>query len=176
MKTKDITQIALVAAIMCVCGPISLNIGPIPVTLTNLVIYIALYITGMKKTLISYIIYYLLGLVGLPVFSNYGSGIAKVVGPTGGFLAGFIFVILIGGIMMEKTKLRLLHLLGLVVGTWILYLFGTLWYVRGAGGSFAAAFGVCVAPFILVDTVKMLIGMAVGLAVKLRLKKAQIGA
>ena len=57
-----------------------------------------------KEGCISYLIYMLLGVVGLPVFSGYTGGIAKLAGPTGGYLVGFILLALISGIVLEKTN------------------------------------------------------------------------
>ena len=104
MKIKTLTTCALFAALMCICGPLSVPIGPVPVSLTNLVLYLAIMILDTKKTFISYIVYLLIGIVGLPVFSGFQGGIAKVAGPTGGYLVGFLLMVIIGGIIMEKTK------------------------------------------------------------------------
>ncbi len=75
-KTKELTLIGLMAAITCIAGPLSLPLpfSPVPVSLTNLAIYFSVYILGMKRGTISYLVYLLLGLVGLPVFSAFTSG------------------------------------------------------------------------------------------------------
>lgn len=78
---------------------IPIPISPVPITLTNLVLFISLYILSWKEALISYILYLLLGICGLPVFSGFSGGIGKLAGPTGGYLAGFIFLILIAGFL-----------------------------------------------------------------------------
>ena len=83
-KTYRITGIGIMAALICVLGPLSIPIGPVPITLTNLAIYITLYAVGMKNGTISYFIYLLIGFIGLPVFSNFTSGPGKLLGPTGG--------------------------------------------------------------------------------------------
>ncbi|MDE7184517.1 MAG: biotin transporter BioY, partial [Lachnospiraceae bacterium] len=78
-KTKELTLIGLMAAITCIAGPLSLPLpfSPVPISLTNLAIYFSVYILGMKRGTISYLVYLLLGLVGLPVFSAFTSGPAK---------------------------------------------------------------------------------------------------
>ena len=91
IRTYDITTIAIMAALMCILGPMSIPIGLVPISFTNLVIYITVYLLGRKKGVISYVIYLLLGVFGLPVFSGYSSGLAKLGGSTGGYLIGFIF-------------------------------------------------------------------------------------
>ena len=55
------------------------------------------FCTGNKFSTISYIVYLLIGLVGLPVFSGFSGGPAKVAGPTGGYLVGFVFLTVIAG-------------------------------------------------------------------------------
>ncbi|MFR3344509.1 MAG: biotin transporter BioY [Anaerobutyricum sp.] len=95
MKTnlsRPVTMCAIMAALMCILGPMSIPIGAVPISFTNLVIYLTVYLLGAKKGCISYLIYMLLGVVGLPVFSGYTGGIAKLAGPTGGYLVGFILL------------------------------------------------------------------------------------
>ena len=67
-KTKELTLIGLMAALTCIAGPLSLPLpfSPVPISLTNLAIYFSVYILGMKRGTISYLMYLLLGLVGLP--------------------------------------------------------------------------------------------------------------
>ena len=102
-KTKEITLIGLMAAVTCIAGPLSLALpfSPVPISLTNLAIYVSVYILGMRRGTISYLVYLLLGLVGLPVFSAFTSGPAKLFGPTGGYLTGFIFMALISGYCID---------------------------------------------------------------------------
>lgn len=104
-KKFSLTQLifmALMAAVMCIAGPLAVPIGPVPITLTNLVIYIAVWVLGTAQGTISYCLYLLLGMVGLPVF-RYAGGLGKLAGPTGGYLIGFIAMALIGGIVMEVS-------------------------------------------------------------------------
>ena len=68
-RVSQIAMIGVVTAVTCVLGPLALPIGPVPISLTNLVIYFSLYVLGMKNATISYLVYLLLGLF-LPVFSG----------------------------------------------------------------------------------------------------------
>ncbi len=79
-------------------------IGPVPISLTNLVIYFSLYVLGGQRATITYIVYLLLGLVGLPVFSGFEGGPGKLAGPTGGYLIGFIFMAIVCGLLMRVKK------------------------------------------------------------------------
>ena len=170
MKTKDITQIALVTAITCILAPMSIQISIIPVTFTNLVIYLSAYILGAKKATISYAVYYILGIIGLPVFSGFSGGFAKAFGPTGGFLAGFFATSFITGLFAEKFNKKPLQLLGMVIGTVIAYILGALWYAFTAKTSIMQGFAVGVFPFVAVDLAKMLIALFLGSVLKKRIK------
>lgn len=171
----QLTFMALMAAIMCILGPMSLPIGPVPITLTNLVIYFTVFVLGMKTGVGSYILYLLLGMVGLPVFSGYMGGLGKLVGPTGGYLIGFIFMIVISGIILEKANRRLIPtIIGWIIGTAVAYIFGTIWFVCIMHCSFICALTVCVFPFIPGDLIKIVIGSLLGVQVRKGLLKANI--
>ena len=79
---KSMVLMALFAALTCVLAPLSIPSGPVPISLTNLVIYFSLYVLGWQRATITYLVYLLLGLVGLPVFSGFEGGVGKLAGPT----------------------------------------------------------------------------------------------
>ena len=86
LTTVQMAAVALMTAVTCVLGPLAIPIvvSPVPLSLTNLVLFLSLYILKTKKALISYLIYLLLGIAGLPVFSGFSGGLGKLAGPTGG--------------------------------------------------------------------------------------------
>lgn len=171
----QLTTCALMAALMCVLGPMSIQIGPIPVSFTNLVIYLAVYLLGMKGATISYLVYLLLGAVGLPVFSGFAGGLGKLAGPTGGYLIGFIFMALISGFVMEKSHAKAVFtILGMIAATLVDYVFGTVWFVLQMQCEVWYALTVCVFPFILVDLAKILIATALGKTIRAALKKSNL--
>ncbi len=102
LSVYQMAAAALMTAVLCVLGPLSIPIGPVPISLTNFVIYITLYLLGTKLGTLSYCIYLLLGTAGLPIFSGYSGGLAKLAGPTGGYLVGFIAMAVIAGIFIQK--------------------------------------------------------------------------
>ena len=97
------TACALMAALMCVLCPVSVPIGPIPISLSILVLIVTTLVLGTWRALVSYTVYLLLGAVGMPVFSGFQGGLAKLAGPTGGYLVGFFLFIAGGGVVMELT-------------------------------------------------------------------------
>ena len=70
-KTYEMTVTALMTAVTCILAPLSIPIGPVPISFTNLAIYLSLYLLGWKRGTISYLVYLLIGLVGVPVFSGF---------------------------------------------------------------------------------------------------------
>ncbi len=169
--TVGMAYIALFTAVTCILAPLSVPVGPVPISLTNLVIYFSAYILEWKRGTISYILYLLIGMVGLPVFSGFTGGVSKLAGPTGGYLIGFIFMALLcGGVADLCSGKRVPFVLAMVVGTITAYLFGTVWFCFSTGSTVMAALGVCVFPFIPGDMLKMAAAAAFGPMVKRQLK------
>lgn len=162
-NVKDLVLIAVMAAVICVLGPLSIPVGPIPVSLCNFAILITIYVLGMKRGTISVLIYLLLGLVGLPVFSGFSGGAAKLMGPTGGYLIGYIPMALIAGFFLEKFSRKIIpSFIGMVLGTAVLYALGTAWLAYSTGMTFRAALAAGVIPFIAIDCAKMAVAAILG--------------
>lgn len=172
---RQMAMIAVVTAVTCVLAPLSIPIGPVPISLTNLVIYFGLYVLGTKNGTISYLIYLLIGLIGIPVFSGFTGGAGKLFGPTGGYLIGFIPMALIAGIFINKfIGKRYLCLIGMIVGTAVCYALGTVWLSYQAGMDFRAALLAGVIPFIPGDVVKMILAMLVGPQIRKQMLAANL--
>lgn len=171
-QTYAMVSTALMTAVTCILAPLSVPIGPVPISFTNLAIYISLYLLDWKRGTVSYFLYLLIGFAGLPVFSGFTGGVAKLVGPTGGYIVGFIPMAIIAGLVIDHFKQRWLQLLGMIVGTAICYALGTAWFCMQAGYTVSAALAVCVFPFIPADLVKMLIAMTIGPEIRKRMESA----
>ena len=179
MKRKstlfNMTSCALMAALMCVLCPVSVPIGPIPISLSILVILVTVVVLGTWRALVSYTVYLLLGAVGMPVFSGFQGGFGKLAGPTGGYLAGFLLMILIGGVIMEVCKRNLwLTMLGMALGVAVDYAVGTAWFMFQTESTLAHALEVCVYPFIPLDLAKIVIAVVFGKLVWKALTKAKL--
>lgn len=175
INTKDMVLMGLMAAVLCVLGPISfpLPISPVSVSLTSLGIYLGVYTLGGKKGCISCLVYLFIGFVGLPVFSGFTAGAGKLFGPTGGYLIGYVFMALISGCFIEKYPARFWkHLTGMLLGIVVCYLFGTVWLSFQANMDFRAALLAGVFPFLPGDVVKIGIALGMGQVVRKRLKQA----
>lgn len=162
---KRMSLIGVMTAVTCILGPLSIPLpfSPVPISFTNLAIYLAVYALGMKGGTISYLLYLLLGCVGIPVFSGFTGGVGKLAGPTGGYLVGFIFMALLSGAVLERFPgKKLLHAAGMAAGTAICYVFGTVWLAGQMHISFLAGFGVGVIPYLPGDALKILAAVIVG--------------
>ena len=165
IKTKQMVLIALMTAVTCVLGPLSIPLpfSPVPISLTNFAIFLAIFVLGMKSGTISFIIYLLLGAVGVPVFSSFRGGFQVLAGPTGGYLIGFIFLALIMGFALDHFDRKLVPtIIGMIIGMAICYIFGTAWLAGQLGMSFVAALGVGVIPYLPGDTAKIIIAIIAG--------------
>ena len=171
-KVYNMTTTAVMTAVICVLAPLAVPIGPVPISLTNLAVYFALYILGWKLGTLSYVIYLLLGMFGAPVFSGFAGGMGKLLGPTGGYIIGFIPMAVIGGLAIERFTRRGLHFAGMVLGTLVCYAFGTAWFCRTAHMAAIPALSVAVFPFIPGDLAKILLAMTLGPVIRERLCQA----
>ena len=163
ISTKTMALIAVMTAVTCVLAPLSIPIGPVPISLTNLAIYFGLYILGMKKETVSYIIYLLIGFVGVPVFSGFTGGAGKLLGPTGGYLIGFIPMAVVAGILIDKFDGRVVpSVVGMIIGTAICYALGTIWFCIQADYEAVPALMLCVIPFLPGDAAKIAIAAFFG--------------
>ena len=169
-STYAMVVTALMAAVTCILAPLSVPIGPVPISLTNFAIYLSLYLLDWKKGTLSYLIYLLLGLVGLPVFSGFTGGLAKLAGPTGGYIIGFIPMAIICGFAFEKFSNRGMQIVGLAIGTIVAYIFGTAWLAIEAHLTFYQALLAGVIPYIPGDLVKIILVVLAGPIVKKRLQ------
>ncbi|MFN2926623.1 biotin transporter BioY [Lachnospiraceae bacterium YH-ros2228] len=170
LKIRKMTTTALMTAVICILGPLSIPIGPVPISLGNFALLLTMYVLEWKSGVVAYFLYLLIGLIGLPVFSGFGSGPAKLLGPTGGYILGFLPMILITGLFLRKHwQKRILSILIMEIATWVLYVFGTAWLAYSMHLTFAQALATGVIPFIAIDLVKIVIVSLIGPILRKRL-------
>jgi len=157
----DMVLIALFAAIIAVCAQITIPVPPVPFTLQTLAVFLAGGLLGMKRGFFSVLIYILLGAVGVPVFAGFKGGFAALIGPTGGYIIGFIATVLIVGFFYDKFGSKLwITAVAMLVGLLACYVFGTAWFLivynqTKGGMDLLKALSLCVTPFLLFDAVKI---------------------
>lgn len=170
--TKIIAYTALLAALVCVLSPFAVNIGPIPLSFGSLGVYIAASLLDFKRGTAAVLTFVLLGAFGVPVFTNFTGGFFKLIGPTGGFIFGYIPCALIIGLIIDKWENKAwIYPLAMIAGTTALYACGTLFYMLQAKVSFAVAFSACVAPFLIGDAIKIAAATALCFPLRKILKK-----
>lgn len=170
LHIRKMTTTALMTAVICILGPLSIPIGPVPISLGNFALLLTMYVLEWKSGVVAYFLYLLIGLIGLPVFSGFGSGPAKLLGPTGGYILGFLPMILITGLFLRKHwQKRILSILIMEIATWVLYVFGTAWLTYSMHLTFAQALATGVIPFIAIDLVKIVIVSLIGPILRKRL-------
>ena len=173
LSTQSLVLTALMTAVTCILAPMSIPIpfSPVPLTLTNFVVEISIFLLGWKKATASFIIYLLLGLCGLPVFSGFSGGVGKFAGPTGGYLIGFILLTVIGGLFAEHFHWkRSACTVGMVLGMAVTYAFGTAWLCLQLNLNFTAGLFTGVIPYLPGDAVKIALAVAFGPVLKKRVR------
>jgi len=173
-RARLITQVAIMAAVICILGPLSVPIGVIPVSLTPFAVFLTVYLLGRRLSTASYLIYLLIGLVGVPVFSGFTGGPQKLFGPTGGYLVSFALMAEIAGFFIDKYRNVAVQYLGCLAGLVCSYFFGTVWLAFEAHLSLWAATQAAVLPFIGFDLIKIALALAIGKPVKSALMQAHI--
>ena len=171
LQTIDAAMIAVCAAVMAVCSWISIP-AAVPFTLQTFAVFLTAGLLGGKRGTITVIVYILLGAIGVPVFSGFTGGIGHLLGPTGGYIIGFIFSALVMWFAENRFGKSLKVLAAsMVIGLIVCYAFGTAWfmavYTKETGEiGLMTALGWCVFPYIIPDAVK--IALAVILCRRLR--------
>ena len=158
---RAMALVALMAVVICVCAWITVPFA-VPFTMQTFGVFAALLLLGGRDGTAAVGLYLLLGCVGLPVFSGWRGGLGHLLGPTGGYLIGFLAAALAYWPLEPlAAKCRPWLRLALLFAEHLLcYLIGTLWFVaacarQGRAYGFAAALGLCVAPYVLPDLAKI---------------------
>ena len=159
-KTADLAYIALGAVLIALCSWISIP-TLVPFTMQTFAVFCVLSVLGGKRGTVSVLIYLLLGAAGAPVFAEFTAGIGILLGNTGGYMLGFVFIGLLYWLSVGLFGKRLwVEIAALTLGLALCYVFGTAWfmfvYARTTGPvGLAAALGWCVLPFIVPDLLKL---------------------
>lgn len=174
INTRTMSHVALMTAVLAVIGPFSIPLpfSPVPISLQSFGVHLVAVILGAKFGTLSYGIYYLLALVGVPVLSQLRGGFSVLVGPTGGYLLGFFLVTLISGYAVNRWyKEKLKAQAVMILGTLLSNVIGTLWLMAqlklGLKDALIAGFF----PFILGDLLKTILAFHLGLLIRKAIKK-----
>ena len=151
-RSRLIAYTAAFIGLIALGGWISIPCIPVPFTLQTLFVLLAGAVMK-RKAVFPVASFILLGTLGLPLFHNGMAGPGVLLGPTGGYLVGFVFAALAVGLAYERPS-RALHITGIVLGTALIYLFGMAWLMYSLGMGAVPAFLAGVLPFVVGDALK----------------------
>lgn len=185
-RARSVAFCGLSIALMAVAAWVTVPFGPVPFTLQTLAVMFVLFALPAKQALVAIGGYIVLGGLGLPVFSSFKGGLAALMGPTGGFIVGFFVaavVAIAAASLLKRTPLFASEEQKSFFGTHIaagvlarnvvmgvvflavLYVFGWAWLMVAGHLSAEAAFAAAVAPFVLIDAMKMIVAVLIAQAV-----------
>lgn len=146
---------ALFTALIAAGSFIKVPLGAVPVTLQTLFVFMAGLLLPPLNASLSVLVFIVLGLIGLPVFTS-GGGIGALISPTGGFIIGFLLAVLAGSILAKRKHDSILYNVFVVlVMEIIVYLIGIPWLRINLSTTWAKAFTVGLVPFIPGDAIKI---------------------
>lgn len=174
-KLKMMIVAALFSAIIGILAQITIPLPIIPITGQTLAIGLAATILGAFYGTLSVFLYLFIGAIGVPVFAQLTAGLGIIIGPTGGFLIGFIPAAFIIGFFLEKTAFTIKNaIIANIIGMFVTLLFGTVWLKNQASLSWTAAFAGGFTPFVIVGIVKAVLASWFGIIVRNRLLAANL--
>lgn len=157
MKLKTMTRCGLFTAVMVICAWLAIPMGDLAVTMQTFGLFLVLSLLGGRLGTLVCLVYLLLGALGLPVFTGFQGGIGVLLGPTGGYLWGFLAAALVFWLLERQIP----RVLALAFGMIACYLCGTLWYgLVWSGGGLWIILLKCVLPYLLPDAVKLALALA----------------
>lgn len=153
------------SALLTVAAKIQVPFYPVPMTLQTLVVLLLGLALGPALGAATVLLYLAEGALGLPVFAGTpekGLGLAYMLGPTGGYLIGFVLAAAVTGWIADQRRDLVTLTLAVVAGTVVIYGLGLAWLAVLIGLEQALAVGLL--PFLLGDLVKAALAIAVGRA------------
>jgi len=169
---KPLVFADLFAALLAAVAPFKIPLGftPVPITLQTLVVLLAGAMLGARYGALSMILYDVVGALGLPVFAGGGSGFGALIGPTGGYLLSYPVAAFVIGLYVQKRKKPKYfdYVVAMIAGTIIIYVLGASWGMLVTGLGVIAILTGWVLPFIIGDTLKLLVAAYIAKNVDIR--------
>lgn len=173
LSIKKMSMIALFVALLCISAYIiiPLPFTPTPITTQSIMVYLIGILLSPLESFISLLLYILLGILGMPVFSGGQTGFSVLLGPTGGYIFGWLVsVVFISWLKGTKNIAKKYFLLILLIGLPVTYLFGALSMRYHTNLSGSKLFYISVLPFLPLDILKAAISSKLGCTLKKKLR------
>lgn len=148
-------------ALTAVGAQIEISHYPVPYTLQTLFVLLAGAVLGSRAGAMSQVVYLVLGIIGLPVFSGWGFGVMRIVGPTGGYLLGFPVAAFIVGSLLREHRSYLWIVVAMFAGLFVVFTLGTIHLNLVYYHDWAAAIGNGFLIFSWWDVVKLFAAAAI---------------
>ena len=156
--TRRLVFCALFTALIVLLSQLQLPVGPVPVSLATLGVMLCGLLLGWRFGALAVGAYILLGAVGVPVFAGFQGGAGRLIGPTGGYIAGYLFYALLAGLNIPRLQERFWgRCVLLLLGTAVCYGLGTAWFMYMSGRTLSESLSLCVIPFLPGDAAKILL-------------------
>ncbi|SHN35992.1 biotin transporter BioY [Gracilibacillus kekensis] len=174
-KLRAIILSSIFAAITAILAQMEIPLPLVPISGQTLAVGLTATIIGSRLGAVAMVCYMMLGAIGLPVFAGFGGGPQVLVGPTGGYIIGFIFAAYVTGKILEKTTFTIaMAMVANTVGMVITLAFGMVQLKFVADLSWAAALAGGVYPFLVVGLIKAFLASWIGIIVRRRLQQANL--
>ncbi|MCA1056813.1 biotin transporter BioY [Rossellomorea aquimaris] len=174
-KLRMIIQCAIFAAITGIFAQIEIPLPLVPISGQTLAVGLTATILGSRYGSFSMIGYAALGAVGVPVFAGFSGGAQVLVGPTGGYIFGFIIAAFLTGLILEKTAFNLtMAMVANTIGMVVILIIGMIQLKVVADLSWGKAMAAGVYPFIVVGLIKAFLASWIGITVRKRLVQAKL--
>ncbi|BCB05354.1 hypothetical protein KH172YL63_34870 [Bacillus sp. KH172YL63] len=174
-KLRVILHCAIFAAITGIFAQIEIPLPLVPISGQTLAVGLTATILGSRYGAFSLMGYAALGAVGVPVFAGFSGGAHVLVGPTGGYIFGFIAAAYVTGLILEKTRFTIpMAMLANTAGMVITLILGAIQLKYVADLSWAQAMAAGVYPFIVVGLIKAFLASWIGITVRKRLVQAKL--
>ena len=170
---RETCYAGLFAAVIAIMAQISIPMpGGVPMTMQTFAVTLAAVVLGAKLSTVSMVIYLVLGAVGVPVLAGFTGGLAKFVGPTGGFLIFSLMAFVIGWGVEHRKAFPGAFVVALIAGTVLNYVVGVAMFCALTQSTVAAGLAACVIPFIPTAVIKAVLASVLGFGIRKRLNRA----
>lgn len=204
-RARSVAFTGLFIALIAVSAWITVPIGPVPVTMQMFAIPLAICVLRPSVAVSAIYGYELLGALGVPVFSGMRGGIGVLLGPTGGFLWGYLLAVPLACVLLQAARkagwvgsalapdplaapvpfaqrVRSMlqdtgfYIIAGIVFTVVSYVFGLLWFMQLMQVGIEVALATCVVPFVIPDMVKIVLAACVARALAPVAQTSVVGA